>query len=69
MLVLILAAAAVPAQPALKPACQEAGPQRADVKRPARPRKLIEEPAAVPIYTVQRTVDGCTRPVPVGSRR
>ncbi len=69
MLVLLLAVAAVPAQPMLKPACQEAGPQRADVKRPTRPRKLNEEPAAVPIYTVQRTVGGCTRPVPVGSLR
>lgn len=70
MLVLLLAAAAaVPAPPAAKPACQGALPQRIDARKAMRPRKLNEEPAAVPIYTVLRTEDGCTRPVPVGRRR
>ena len=69
---LLLAAAvtAVPvAPPAAKPACRGALPQQIDAKRAMRSRKLGEEPAAVPIYTVLSTVDGCTRPVPVGSRR
>jgi hypothetical protein len=69
MLAWLLVAAAAPAQPVLKPACQGALPQRIDAKKAMRPRKLNEEPAAVPIYTVLHTENGCTRPVPVGSRR
>lgn len=73
MLSLILLAAAaplaVPAPAVAKPACRGALPQQTDAAKAGRPRRLNEEPAATAIYTVQRSENGCTRPVPVARRR
>ncbi|SEN38184.1 hypothetical protein SAMN05192583_2672 [Sphingomonas gellani] len=63
--ILLAVAADLPA----KPICQDARIKPVDAAGPARPHALGKEPPAQAIYTVLRSTDGCSRPVPVSDRQ